>query len=109
VTRDLVDYTSALEVVKDLGVVRVDPVDLELARRSDERYSWVGNDVGSVRGEVSWIIGFARDGWAVETHTRTVLSSTPTHFRLHAQLDAYECDERVFAHSWRLTIPRDQV
>ena len=109
VTRDLVDYTSALEVVKDLGVVRVDAVDLELTRRSDERYSWVADDFGSVRGEVAWTMGFARDDWAVETRTRTVLTSTPTDFRLHAQLDAYERDERVFAHTWRLTIPRDLV
>ncbi len=109
VTRDLVDYTSALEVVKDLGVVRLDAVDLELTRRSDERYSWVADDVGSVRGEVAWTMGFARDDWAVETRTLTVLTSTPTDFRLHAQLDAYERDERVFAHTWRLTIPRDLV
>ena len=109
VTRDLVDYTSALEVVKDLGVVRLDAVDLELTRRSDERYSWVADDVGSVRGEVAWTMGFARDDWAVETRTLTVLTSTPTDFRLHAQLDAYEHDERVFAHTWRLTIPRDLV
>ena len=108
-TRDLVDYTSALEVVKDLGVVRLDAVDLELTRRSDERYSWVADDVGSVRGEVAWTMGFARDDWAVETRTLTVLTSTPTDFRLHAQLDAYERDERVFAHTWRLTIPRDLV
>ena len=109
VTRDLVDYTSALEVVKDLGVVRFDDIDLELARRAEERYSWVADDVGSVRGEVTWTMGFARGDWAVETRTRTVLTSTPTDFRLHAQLDAYEGDERVFAQSWRLAIPRDHV
>lgn len=54
-------------------------------------------------------MSFARDAWAVETRTRTVLTSTATDFRLHAQLDAYEGDERVFAHSWRLSIPRNHV
>jgi hypothetical protein len=96
-------------VVKDLGVVRFDAIDLALARRTDERYSWVADDVGSVRGEVTWMMGFARNGWKVETRTRTVLTSTITNFRLHAQLDAYEGEERVFAQSWRLTIPRDHV
>jgi hypothetical protein len=38
-----------------------------------------------------------------------VLTSTETTFGLHAQLDAYEGAERVFEHSWRLTIPRDHV
>jgi uncharacterized protein len=109
VTRDLADYVSALEVVKDLGVVRIDGIDLELTRRADERYSWVGDDVGSVRGEVTWTMRFARGEWAVETRTRTVLTSTATDFRLHAQLDAYEGDERVFAHSWRLAIPREHL
>ena len=61
VTRDLVDYTAALEVVKDLGVVRFDDIDLQLARRADERYTWVGDDVGSVRGEVGWAMGFTRE------------------------------------------------
>ena len=69
----------------------------------------MGVDVGSVRGEVAHTISFARDAWAVETRTRTVLTSTATDFRLHAQLDAYEGDERVFAHSWRLSIPRNHV
>ncbi|HSU09971.1 MAG TPA: peptidase S15, partial [Pseudonocardia sp.] len=96
-------------VVKDLGVVRIDDIDLELTRRADERYTWVGDDVGSVRGEVAHTMSFARDAWAVETRTRTVLTSTATDFRLHAQLDAYEGDERVFAHSWRLSIPRNHV
>jgi putative CocE/NonD family hydrolase len=109
VTRDLVDYESALEVVKDLGVVRFDDIDLNLARRCVERYSWVADDVGSVRGETTWAMGFARGDWKVETVTRTVLTSTVTEFRLYAQLDAYEGGERVFADSWRLTIPRDHV
>jgi uncharacterized protein len=109
VTRDLADNSSALDVVKDLGVVRIDDIDLELTRRADERYTWVGDDVGSVRGEVAHTMSFARDAWAVETRTRTVLTSTATDFRLHAQLDAYEGDERVFAHSWRLSIPRNHV
>jgi uncharacterized protein len=109
VTRDLVDYESALEVVKDLGVVRFDEIDLEVTRRAVERYSWVADDVTSVRGETRWSMGFARGEWKIQTETRTELTSTETAFRLHAQLDAYEGSERIFEHSWRLTIPRDLV
>ncbi|MDQ3989785.1 MAG: peptidase S15, partial [Actinomycetota bacterium] len=39
VSRDLVGYTWALEIVKDAGVVRYDAIDLEVARRAWERYS----------------------------------------------------------------------
>ena len=109
VTRDLVDYESALEVVKDLGVVRFNDIDLDVTRRADERYSWVADDVTSVRGETNWSMGFARGEWKIQTVTRTALTSTETSFRLHAQLDAYEASERVFHHSWRLTIPRDHI
>jgi uncharacterized protein len=109
VTRDLIGYESALEVVKDLGVVRFEDIDLAVTRRSDERYSWVADDTDSVRGETTWRMGFARGDWAVETVTRTVLTSTATDFRLYAQLDAYEGAERVHAQSWRLTVPRDHV
>jgi hypothetical protein len=109
VTRDLIDYSAALEVVKDLGVVRFDGVDLTVTRRADERYGWTGDDVGSARGEVDRTVTLARGDWAVRTRTRTVLTCTPTDFHLHAQLDAHEGDERVFAHDWHVTIPRDHL
>jgi predicted acyl esterase len=108
-TRDLIDYESTLEVVKDLGVVRFDDIDLEVSRRAEERFSCVADDVTSVRGETTWTMGFARGDWQVETRTRTVLTSTDTSFAIQAQLDAYEGSERVFERSWRLTIPRDHV
>ena len=109
VTRDLVDYESALEVVKDLGVVRFDEIDLEVTRRAVERYSWVADDVTSVRGETTWSMGFARGDWQIRTETRTVLTSTETTFRVHAELDAYQGSERVFEHSWRSRSPRPRL
>jgi uncharacterized protein len=109
VSRDLAHYESALEVVKDLGVVRFEDITLDVARRAYERYSFVGNDVNSVRGETDWTVSFRRDGWKAHTVTRTVLTSTATDFELHAQLDAYEDDERVASRNWRATIPRDHV
>ncbi|HEU0089487.1 MAG TPA: CocE/NonD family hydrolase [Pseudonocardiaceae bacterium] len=109
VTRDLVSYESALEVVKDLGTIRLDDIDLEVARRAYERYSSVDNDFNSVQGETVWTMGFARDDWSVHTVTRTLLSSTPTEFHLHATLDAYEGEERVYSRNWRRAIPRDHL
>jgi putative CocE/NonD family hydrolase len=109
VSRDLAQYESALEVVKDLGVIRFDDIGLQVSRRAYERYSSVRDDVESVRGETQWVVAFSRDGWKAETVTRTVLTSTATDFHLHAQLDAYEDDERVASRNWRTTIPRDHV
>jgi putative CocE/NonD family hydrolase len=107
VSRDLVGYVSALEIVKDAGAVRYDDIDLEVARRAYERYSWVADDFSSARGETEWTMEFARDGWRARTVTRTELTCTDTEFHLHARLDAYDGGERAFSENWQRTIPRD--
>ncbi|HEX2296931.1 MAG TPA: CocE/NonD family hydrolase C-terminal non-catalytic domain-containing protein, partial [Pseudonocardiaceae bacterium] len=109
VSRDLVRYESALEVVKDLGVVRFDDIGLEVTRRAYERYSWVGDDFLSVSGETEWRMGFKRGDWEASTITRTVLTSTCTDFVLRAELDAYEGEQRVASYNWDRTVPRDLV
>ena len=109
VSRDLVRYESALEVVKDLGVVRLEDIDLQVARRAWERYGWVGDDVTSTRGETEWRVGFERGDWKASTVTRTVLTCTETEFHLRAELDAYEGEQRVFSYNWDRTVPRDHV
>ncbi|GAA4614515.1 CocE/NonD family hydrolase [Saccharopolyspora hordei] len=109
VSRDLVDYEASLEVVKDLGVVRFEDIDLDVTRRAEERYSWNADDFDSVRGEVTWVMAFERGPWSVRTRTRTVLTSTPTEFHLDAELDAFEGGARVYSHNWRRRIPRDHV
>lgn len=109
VTRDLIGYESALEVVNDLGAVRIDDIGLEVARRADERYSSVAGDFESIRGETRWVMRFSRGGWNVRTATRTILTSTATDFCLYAELDAYEDDKRVVSLNWQSTIPRRHV
>jgi hypothetical protein len=109
VTRDLVRYESALEVVKDQGVVRLDDIDLEVTQRAYERYSWVGDDVLSATGETEWRITFKRGDWEASAVTRTVLTSTATEFKLRAELDAYEGEFRVTSYNWDRTVPRDLV
>ncbi|MGH3788271.1 MAG: hypothetical protein ACRDRG_17375 [Pseudonocardiaceae bacterium] len=49
-----------------------------------------GDDTSSVRGETHWTMSFARGDWRVHTLTHPILTSTPTDFHPHAQLDAYE-------------------
>jgi uncharacterized protein len=109
VRRDLIDYESALEVIKDLGVVRFDEIGLEVARRAEERYTCVADDFDSICGETTWTMGFHRDDWSVRTETHTVLTSTATDFCLHAKLDAYEGERRVASRNWYYEIPRDHV
>src|SRR5699024_10286057 len=109
VTRDLVHYESALEVVKDLGVIRLEDIDLEVTRSAHERYSWTGNDFDSVKGETRWSIGLRCGRWQAATVSRTVLTSTPSEFHLRAEMDAFEDEQRVASYNWNRTVPRDLV
>ncbi|WP_199433033.1 CocE/NonD family hydrolase [Qaidamihabitans albus] len=109
VSRDLVDYHSALEVVKDLGVVRFEDIDLDVRRRAYEKYEWVRDDFTSARGHVDWTMRFVRGDWDVETTTHTTLTCTPEEFRVYARLDGYEGGQRVISRNWHTAIPRDHV
>lgn len=109
VSRNLVDLTGKLEVIKDLGVVRFKEIDLDVTRRAVERYTFKGTDPNSVRAETSWVMGFQRDEWSVTTYTKTVLTSTPEAFHVYAELDAYEGEIRVVSKTWDTTIARDFI
>lgn len=106
VVRDLARDISTLEVVKDEGVYRIEDIDLEVRSRTVEYYSYNEDDFASVRGETQTLRRFRRDGWDVQTVTKTVLSCTPTSFRIDAELDAYEAGRRIHCASWNREVPR---
>ncbi|GAB1516681.1 CocE/NonD family hydrolase [Actinophytocola sp. KF-1] len=109
VTRSMIDYSSALDVVKDTGTIRYDDIEMEIGKRVCERYSWTADDFGSPRGETSWTMTFARGDWSVRVATSQVLTCTADEFVLHARLDAFEGDRRVRSRNWDVTVPRDLV
>jgi hypothetical protein len=106
VQHNLATNESVLQVVNDDKKLRLEDIDLVVHRRVTERYSYKNYDYATVRGEVVARRSFQRGDWSVLTITRTVLTSTRTHFRLSATLDAYEGDARVFAKTWDELIPR---
>jgi uncharacterized protein len=109
VTRDLAIDRATLQVVNDNGRQRIEDIDLVLESRTWESYSTQANDFDSARGEVTTILGLERGDWRVRTVTRTVMESDSTHFKLTAELDAYEDGRRVFSENWYEEIPRDLV
>ena len=109
VIRDLAKDESTLEVINDKGIYRLEAIDLEVQNKTVETYTYQADDFSSVRGETLCIRSFKRQDWSVKTVTRTVLTSTPTHFHLLADLDAYEGDKRVYCTSWDKKIPRDYI
>ncbi|MFW6103540.1 MAG: CocE/NonD family hydrolase, partial [Bacteroidota bacterium] len=109
VIRDLAEEESTMEVIIDNGTVYFEDIDWKVTNQAKEWYSFQKNDFTSVRGETLWKRQFQRGEWSAEIVTRTVLTSSETHFRLHAELDAWYKDERVFSKNWQYEIPRNCV
>ena len=109
VTRNMITYESALDVVKDTGTVRYEDTGMEIGKQVHERYGWTADDFSSVHGETEWVMTFARGDWSTRVETRQQLTCTTTEFRLHAQLDAYEGATRVCSRNWDVTLPRDHL
>ena len=109
VIRDLATDESTLEVINDDGTVYFPDLDLALQRKALEWYSYRGAELDSVRGETLWERGLKRGEWSVRTVSRTLLTSTASHFLIHAQLDAFEGERRVFAGTWTREIERDLI
>ncbi|MFO7962735.1 MAG: CocE/NonD family hydrolase [Desulfobacterales bacterium] len=109
VIRDLSSDVSTLEVVDDWGTYKIKSIGTEVKSRVTESYSIHDDDPDSVKGETYCRREIRRKDWHVATITRTILTSNSHTFRIHAALDAYEREERVFSRNWNKTIPRDLV
>lgn len=109
VRRDLGTNASELEVIKDAGRYRLEDVNLTVTNRTVEHYGYVDDDFDSVYGEVVADRSLERDDWSVRTRTRTVLRSDADHFHLHAELDAWDGEKRIYSRNWQRSIPRDHV
>jgi putative CocE/NonD family hydrolase len=113
-TRDLATGVSTLDILDDQGSFRIDETGTVIRRRTQEWFSFGGNDPNSVRGETQTLRRYERDDWRTEVRTRTILTSTPEEFVINAELDAFELDDdhgdrRVHSESWQRRIPRDLV
>ena len=109
VTQNLASNLVEQHVINNDARYRIEGTGLELRKDVTERYSYRNNNYDTVRGEVESVRGLKRGDWDVRSITRTVLTSTRTHFRIRATLDAYEADTRVFSTSWDEMLPRDML
>lgn len=105
--RDLAHEESRLEVLNDEQDYRIVETGTEVSRCTREWYTFNDHDFESPRGETWTERIFRRDDWNIRVCTHTVLTCSANDFHIHAQLDAYEDDRRVYAQNWDRTIPRD--
>ena len=106
VRRDLGEDLATLHVVNDRGATRIEPIRWTHDSRAEERYSFRGDDLATVKGETEWDRAFTRDDLRLRVLSRTILTADRTDFHLHADVDAFENDRRVYTRAWDRSIPR---
>ncbi|BBI53269.1 hypothetical protein HORIV_56900 [Vreelandella olivaria] len=83
-------------MINNQGRFRINDIGTDIHRSAREYYRTINDDFTSARGETLTESCFKRGDWNTEVYTRTTLSCTTDHFIVHAQLDAYENEYRVF-------------
>ena len=106
---NLATNEAALRVTDDDAPYRLETTGTTLGYEVSERYVSANDDYATLRAEVSNRRLFERGDWRITVTTRTVLTSTPGHFRVRATVDAWEGDTRVFSGDWDDHVPRDLV
>jgi putative CocE/NonD family hydrolase len=109
ITEDRVTGEVVWEWQDGDGTYRIDDIDLTVTIRKTRRLSIHPDDPTSARGETRWFRAYSRGAWQVSAESNIVLTSDRDMFRLVANLDAFEGDNRVFCRSWDEKIPRDLV
>ena len=91
------------------SLAHVEAIDLKVGYTIDKRYRIDEYDPLSAHAEIAQKTQMSRRGWSVAIESRARLSADREHFRLQAELDAYEDGARVFSRSWDRKIRRDGV
>ncbi len=107
VKHNLATNEITLHVTNNDPRYTLDDINWTIQKDVTEKYFYKNNNYDTLRGEVKSQRKFSRNDWEATTITRTILTSTRTHFRIHATLDAYEKDSRIFSKTWDESIPRN--
>ena len=106
VQHNLANNHVSLNVTNNDPLYRLDDIDWTIQKDVTEQYSYQNNNYDTLRGEVKSVRSFTREDSTLRANTHTILTSTRTHFRIRATLDAYEGDTRIFSKTWDEKIPR---
>jgi hypothetical protein len=105
-SRDLAAGTSRVDVVRNLGAVKIEDVAIELKALGSEVYEITPEEPSRVRSETHRLAEFRRGGWHAAVETRSVLTMEDTNWRLKAWIDARTGSDTIYTRDWDLLIPR---
>lgn len=109
VTEDLATGTVTIETTIDSGRIVVADTGLTTNGSTVERYSHDGHDHASFRANIASEYGMSRGEWSMRSTTVTEFTATPAHFKVRAQLTAWEGSEIAHQEEWDVEIPRNLI
>ena len=109
VIHDQVTKESRLELDSASGEKRFEDIDLTFSATSSERYETSRTDYYAARASVEDTRRMKRGEWSVFTRTKTALSADRDFYYIHAELEAFDGEERVVSRTWDERIPRNGV
>jgi len=98
-----------LTVVADDGLKRVEDIDLEVGAWRREVWRIHPDDPASASGDITYDFSSTRGDWTIRHNSRSTMTLTRTDYVIHADLDAFENGERLFARSITRTVKRDHT
>jgi putative CocE/NonD family hydrolase len=97
---------TRVDVVRNLGALRIHDVDIDLTALGDETYTIHPDDPASSRAIARRTAALRRGDWDVRIETTSTLSFAADDWRLESSLRATHGDDLVFERSWDVLYPR---
>jgi hypothetical protein len=109
ITRDLAREETVVEVVRNLGAVKLEDVDLTLRALGSETYSMPWRKPEGASSEARRLAGFERENWAVRVETTSRVTFVDDAYRFEGRLEAFDNGEKIFERKWDETTKRPQA
>ena len=105
-SRDLAAGTSRVDVVRNLGAVKIEDVAIELKALGNEVYEIRPDEPSRVLSETHRLAEFHRGDWHAAVETRSALTMEDRNWRLKARIEARSGSDTIYTRDWDLLIPR---
>jgi len=106
---DLVSGERVMHIDDDFGQHKDLSHGLITGQSSRERYSIHTSDPCSCQADIRWTQTLDRDSWSVRTESMTELRCDRDWFYVHARLEAFENEQKIFDRTWTKRVKRRLV
>lgn len=104
-SREMANGDTTLDVVRNLGALRIAETDLRLEALGHESYRINPLNPADARSEAVRHASFSRGDWQASLDTRSVLTADASGWWLESTLEARDGEEICFSRQWRHHFP----